>query len=123
MRVLWKRAPATVADVIEDMEGARKPAHNTVLTLLTILERKGYVAHVKEGRAFAYRPLIGSDQARRTALSYLLNRFFDDSPELLVLNLIEQNQIEPDELGRVRDLLDRKPAVGDRETGRRRGSR
>jgi predicted transcriptional regulator len=108
MRVLWNRERATVAEVIEDLEGPRKPAYNTVLTLLTILERKGYVTHAKDGRAFTYRPLVGPDQARRTALSQLLNRFFDDSPELLVLNLIEQRQIDPAELQRVRDLLDKK---------------
>lgn len=106
MQVLWNRGHATVGEVVDDLEGPSKPAYNTVLTLLRILERKGFVAHDKAGRAFVYRPLIDRNQARRSAVSHLLSRFFDDSPELLVLNLIEQSQIDPDELGRVKALID-----------------
>ena len=120
MRVLWKLERGTVADVIDGIAGSPKPAYNTVLTLLTILERKGYVTHAKGGRAFMYRPLIGPDQARHTALTHLLHRFFDDSPGLLVLNLIEQNQIDDDELQRVRSLLEKRPP---KHALRRRGAR
>jgi predicted transcriptional regulator len=119
MRVLWVLERGTVANILNGLEGARKPAYNTVLTLLTILERKGYVTHAKDGRAFTYRPRVGPAQARRTALSHVLNRFFDNSPELLVLNLIEQHQIDDGELERVRALLDRKSPA----RGKRRGDR
>jgi len=113
MRVLWTRGHATVGEVVDDLKGPRKPAYNTVLTLLRILERKGFVSHEKAGRAFVYRPLLDRNQARRRAVSQLLSRFFDDSPELLVLNLIEQSQIDGDELRRVKALIDgeRKEAV------------
>lgn len=106
MQVLWDRGRATVGEVVANLHGPRKPAYNTVLTLLRILERKGYVTHEKEGRAFVYTPLIDRNQARRRAVSHLLNRFFDDSPELLVLNLLEQDQIDEGELRRVKALID-----------------
>lgn len=107
MNVLWERELATVGDVVNGLDGPRRPAYNTVLTILRILERKGYVSHAKEGRAFTWTPLVGRHEARRGALSHLLARFFDDSPELLVLNLLGRDDAHPDEMRRVRELIER----------------
>jgi predicted transcriptional regulator len=106
MRVLWDRRRATVGDVLEHIEGERAPAYNTVLTILGILERKGYVTHEKEGRAFAYLPVVQRREARRKALTQILRRFFDDSPELLVLDLLGREAVDADEIRRVRELLE-----------------
>ena len=56
---------------------------------------KGYVAHRKAGRAFIYRPVVDQKQARRKALRHLVARLFDNSPSLLVLNVLEDKQIDP----------------------------
>ncbi|MCL4846166.1 MAG: BlaI/MecI/CopY family transcriptional regulator [Acidobacteria bacterium] len=106
MRVLWERGRATVAEVVDAIVLPRKPAYNTVLTMLGILEEKGYVRHEKAGRAFAYVPLVDRAEARQTALSSLLQRFFDNSPELLVANLIERGTIGRAELDKARALVD-----------------
>ena len=108
MRVLWDRGRATVGEVVDDLTEPRKPAYNTVLTLLRILEQKGFVTHDKAGRAFVYVPVITRGQARRSAVRHLLSRFFDDSPTALVLNLIEQDQINEDELRRLREFTEAK---------------
>lgn len=105
MQVLWDSGHATVGEVVDHLPGREKPAYNTVLTILRILERKGYVTHEKDGRAHVYVPLVDRTQARRGALAHLLRRFFDDSPELLVLNLVEDGQVGEEELTRVRGLL------------------
>ena len=105
MRVLWARGQATVGEVVDSIEGTMRPAYNTVLTVLRILERKGYVTHEKAGRAFTYSPLVDKGQARRSALSHLLNRFFDNSPELLVLDLLQRDALDGTELERVRELI------------------
>lgn len=120
MRVLWERPRATVAEVVDGIESAQKPAYNTVLTMLRILERKGHVAHEKDGRAFTYVPLIDRGQARRHALSHLLKRFFDDSPELLVLDLLGHEHADPDELQRVRERIAQAVATTE---GKRKDSR
>jgi predicted transcriptional regulator len=109
MRVLWQRERATVGEVVDDLPGPPRPAYNTVLTVLRILERKGYVSHDKAGRAFTYRPLIDRGQARRSALSQLLSRFFDDSPELLVLNLMQHDAMDEKQLERLRALVSEGP--------------
>jgi BlaI family penicillinase repressor len=101
MQVLWDLQSATVADVVSRL----KSNYSTVQTMLRILERKGYVAHEKAGRAFAYSPLIDQKQARRSALSHLVSGLFDNSPSLLVLNVLEDERIDRGELDRLRQLI------------------
>lgn len=108
MRVLWSRGRGTVGDVVNDLPRP-KPAYNTVLTMLRILEQKGHVAHEKEGRAFIYVPLVNHDQARQRALSHLLKRFFDDSAELLVLDLLGQDRLDAEGVQRIRAFIGEEP--------------
>jgi len=106
MTVLWARKSATVADIVAALEPEGPVNYSTVQTLLRILETKGYVGHDKRGRAFVYKPLIDQRAARRTALSHLLKGFFDDSPSLLVLNVLDDERIDQKELKRLRDLIE-----------------
>jgi predicted transcriptional regulator len=107
MDVLWERGSATVADVAEALPKELGLAYNTVLTTMRILEDKGYLAHSKsdEGRAFVYRPVVGRQEASRNAVRYLVSRFFRNSPELLVLNLLEDEELSEPELRRIRQML------------------
>lgn len=107
MRVLWDRARATVGEVVDGLDGPEKPAYNSVLTILRILERKGFVTHEKDGRAFVYLPVVGRSQAQRSAISQLLSRFFNGSPEALVLDLLGHDGTDEAERNRVRELLER----------------
>lgn len=105
MTVLWERQRATVAEVVAAL-GKRTASYSTVQTLLRILETKGYIAHEKSGRAFVYRPVVDQKQARRRALSHLVSRLFNNSPSLLVTNVLEDEQIDPAEIERLKALLD-----------------
>jgi len=105
MEVVWRLGSATVSDVVEHLPRNVPLAYSTVLTTLRILENKGYLKHVKEGRAYVYRPLIGRDQARDKALTHLLRRFFEGSPELLMLNLVESRKVDPEALRRLRQRI------------------
>jgi predicted transcriptional regulator len=105
MEVLWKRGPATVAEVT----AALPPppiAYNSVLTTMRILEQKGYVAHEEQGRAFVYRPLVERSAAAQSAVGHLLSRFFDNSAGSLALRLIENERPSSDELSRLRALIE-----------------
>jgi predicted transcriptional regulator len=106
MEVLWKMGKATVSDIVEALPDERL-AYSSVLTMMRILEQKGYVTHEKEGRAFRYRPLIDQQQAQRSVIGYLLKRFFNNSPELLVVNLLESEDVDPDEVKRLRQLIEK----------------
>jgi len=106
MEILWEIGPATVGDVASALPKRQPLAYNTVLTVLRILEQKGCVRHEKQGRAFVYHPVLGRGQARHSALQYVLTRFFDNSPELLVLNILENEKIDPAELKRMRKRIE-----------------
>jgi BlaI family transcriptional regulator, penicillinase repressor len=105
MRVLWHRGRATVGEVLDAIEERPKPAYNSVLTLLRILEKKGYVKHEKSGRAFVFVPMIDNRAARRTAVRQLLGRFFDNSADALVLNLLRDGDLGTADLERLRALV------------------
>lgn len=107
MHVLWDRTRATVGQVLDAIDSVSRPAYNTVLTILKILERKGYVTHEKDGRAFVYLPVVDRSQAQRSAVSQLLSRFFNGSPEALVLDLLGHDRVDEDERRRVHELVDR----------------
>lgn len=107
MHVLWDRGAAGVADVVRALPGKPRPSYTAVQTLLRILEMKGYVTHEKIGRRFVYKPLVQRNEARRHALQHLLLRLFDNSPSLLVLNVLEDETIEPSELARLRHAIER----------------
>jgi predicted transcriptional regulator len=106
MEVLWEKGTATVSEVVDGLPKNVDLAYSTVLTTLRILENKGHVRHTKDGRAFVYSPVIGRDQARQHAVTHLLRRFFEDSPELLLLNLMEGKKIGVKELARLRKRIE-----------------
>src|SRR4029434_6365327 len=78
MDVLWARGSATVSEIVETLPDERL-AYSSVLTMMRILEQKGYVTHEKEGRAFVYRPLVDRQQAQQSVIGYLLKRFLHNS--------------------------------------------
>src|SRR5450755_2775026 len=107
MDVIWEKGEATVAEVNEALPKALGLAYNTVLTTLRILEEKGYLSHTKpdDTRAFVYQAVVGRNEAGRNAVRYLVSRFFRNSPELLVLNLLEDEDLDARELQRIRHLI------------------
>jgi predicted transcriptional regulator len=105
MEVLWQKGEASVGEIVEALPEERL-AYSSVLTVMRILEQKGYVTHEKEGRAFIYRPLVDREQARKNVVGYMLRRFFDNSPELLVVNLLENESLSQSEIDRLKRLID-----------------
>ncbi len=107
MDVIWDKGSATVADVAEALPKDLGLAYNTVLTTMRILEDKGYLTHTKsnEGRAFVYSAVVGREQASRNAVRHLISKFFQNSPELLVLNVLKDEELSETELNGIRHLL------------------
>jgi predicted transcriptional regulator len=112
MDVLWLKGSATVQQVLDGLPPKPALAYNSVLTTIRILEHKGYVKHVKDGRAHVYIPLVERKEATRSEIRHLVSRFFKDSHELLVLNILEDQGVEDKELKHLRQLLQTKEARG-----------
>ncbi len=105
MNVLWERGSGTVQQVLDSLVSKPALAYNSVLTTIRILERKGYLKHIKDGRAHVFAPIVRHDEATRSEIRHLVSRFFKNSHEDLVLNILEDQGIEPEELARLRKML------------------
>ena len=105
MNALWQKGHGTVQQVLEWLPGQPPLAYNSVLTTIRILEKKGYVGHLKDGRAHVYQPLIGRQEASRSEIRHLVNRFFRNSHEALLLNILRDDEINDQELKRLREML------------------
>ena len=105
MTVLWQQETATVGDIAAALRKKRVVSYSTVQTILRILEAKGYVAHEKVARAFLYRALVDERQARRRALKHLASRLFNGSPALLILNVLDDEEMDPAELKQLKKLI------------------
>jgi BlaI family transcriptional regulator, penicillinase repressor len=103
MAVLWQHGPSTVAEVRSRLHD--DVSHNTVATMLTILESKGHVDHVEEGRAFRYRPIVDREAAGRSAFSRLVDTVFGGSAEALLTHFVRDRRLTKAELERIRGVL------------------
>lgn len=105
MEVIWARGSATVADVVEALEG--NDAYTTILTLMRILTAKGYLSTRKEGRAHVFTPKVDRDTAARKAVHQLLSKFFSGSPSELVLTFLREEELTPEELDKLKEQIRR----------------
>jgi predicted transcriptional regulator len=104
MNVLWELGPSTAADVRAQLTDDL--AYNTVLTILRILEDKGYVTHEGVGRAHVYSALVPREAAGRSALKRMVRTLFRGNPELLLTQLAEDRDLDEETIRRMRQLLD-----------------
>jgi predicted transcriptional regulator len=105
MKILWQRGESVVSDLVAAMPEGETLAYNSVLTTVRILEQKGYVDHRQDGRAFVYRACVAEHEASRSEVRHVLNRFFGNSRERLLLSLLGDEEISPDELQRLKDAI------------------
>ena len=104
MLVLWDHGPSVVSDVQDRLSD--ELAYTTVLTVLRTLEAKGYVKHEEEGRQHRYFATVQQQAAQKSALSHLLGKLFKDSSELLFARLVSDQKLSPEQIRRMRKLLD-----------------
>lgn len=104
LRVLWDEGEATVARVTEAIAGKRR-APTTIATMLSKLERRGIVAHRVEGRQFVYRARVSEQEVTHTMVADLTQRLFEGDVSALVSHLIRSEEIERDELVRLRAMI------------------
>jgi BlaI family transcriptional regulator, penicillinase repressor len=116
MDVLWRKGSGTVQQVLDWLPSPL--AYNSVLTTIRILEKKGHVKHAKDGRAHIYEPVIGREEATRSEIRHLVSRFFRNSHEALVLNILQDEKIDAGDLKNLRKMLDQS-SVADSEPNAR----
>lgn len=110
MRLLWARGESAVADLVRALLDETPLAYNSVLTTVRILEKKGYVEHRQEGRAFLYSACVAEQEARGSEVQHMLKRFFGNSREQLLLSLLGEGEMTVEELKRIREAIAAAPA-------------
>jgi predicted transcriptional regulator len=110
LKVLWNDSPLPVREVRARLEtmADRPLAHSSVITMLNIMHRKGFVRRKKEGKSFLFSPKLKKETVAGGIMGDLLSRVFDGSASALVLNLLETADLDSDELAELRKLIARK---------------
>lgn len=109
MQIIWDLGPCTVSQVREVMaqqSNGKKPPHSTISTIVTILEKKGYLDHKAYGRTYEYRPIITRKEYSKTSLKKLVNDYFDGSMDQLVSFMVQEDDLKVSELSELLDQLD-----------------
>ena len=117
MKILWTRGECAVGDLVAAMPDGAALAYTSVLTTVRILEQKGYVRHRQEGRAFVYSPCVAEQDASRSEVRHMMQRFFGNSRERLLLSMLGDDEVTPEELRRLKAAI--AAAVNDPMQGRR----
>ena len=105
MKILWRRGESSVNDLLDALPQGEALAYNSILTTIRILEQKGYVEHRQDGRAFVYRPCVAEQEASQSEIRHVLSRFFGNSRERLLLSLLGDEDLSPDELQRLKQAI------------------
>lgn len=106
LRVFWARGEATTQEVHDALSGSRGLAPTTVATLLSRLEKKGVLAHRRRGRQHVFRALVTERQVKRSKVRDLTESLFGGDPAALVSHLVRSDDVNREELARIRSLLD-----------------
>ena len=105
MKILWTRGESGVGDLVAAMPEGSALAYNSVLTTIRILEQKGYVLHRQQGRAFLYSPCVAEQEASRSEVRHIMQRFFGNSRERLLLSMLGDDEVTPQELQRLKEAI------------------
>lgn len=98
MKVVWKLQTATVRDVYEELLRRRKIAYTTVMTMMNILEEKGYLKRSAEDKAHVYRPAQAQAKVIRAMVQDFVNRVFNGSAQPLLVELVKDRQLSEKDL-------------------------
>ena len=110
MKLLWQRGESTVAQMVSALND--ELAYTSVLTTVRVLESKGYGTHRQNGRAFLYSATVAEQEASRSELRHVLSRFFGNSRERLLLSLLQDADMDPEELRRLKQQIAAAPDDG-----------
>ena len=106
MKIVWRKDEATVRDVYEALQETRPVAYTTVMTMMRILQEKGYLTKATNDRAHVYRPAEPRQQVIGGMVRDFLDRVFDGASDALLVHLARDNRLTPKQRRIVRQLLE-----------------
>lgn len=119
LSVLWQRGPSTVREVLEAMPDQKERAYTTILSVMQVMEKKGFLAHTTQGNAHIYRPLLSRQQVGRPLLKGILSQVFGGSAVTVLQHLLAENKVSQEELTEIKELIashEKRQASGNRSS-------
>lgn len=108
MRVLWQDSPLKVSEILEHIKRSPKPAYTSLLTLVQAMERKGYIRHSQDGKAYSYFPKLEKERFLSHEIKRVAKRLFGGNPLALAVNIVSENHLSAQELSELKRLLEKK---------------
>jgi len=108
LKISWRQGPATVRQVRDQLNKLRPLAYTSVMTVMNIMVKKGYLQRSKQGVSYVYRSRISRQTSTRRMLSDLVDRVFDGSASAVMLNLLETADIDQSDLQELHELINRR---------------
>ncbi len=108
MKQLWQQAPQTVGEILPRLKRSPKPAYTSLLTLIQAMEKKGYISHTKQGKAFTYSPKLQRKHYTNTEVTRISKRLFGGGPLSLVMNLIQNEHLNKSDIEKLKKILEDK---------------
>jgi BlaI family transcriptional regulator, penicillinase repressor len=107
LKVLWKDGASLARHVQEEIVGFRNLAYTSVLTIMNIMTRKQYLKRKREGKTYIYTALIKQEETTRKMLGDLVQRAFEGSAKVAMVNLLETSDIDDEELMEIQKIIKR----------------
>lgn len=108
MNIVWRLGNCSVHQISEELPADRRLAYTSVSSVLRILEKKGFLESVTEGRTHLYNAVVSKQSYQIKTLDKLVTHLFDGKPGLLVQQLIESRQLSADDIQELRSALRKK---------------
>lgn len=105
MRIIWSKGEVTVKDVLDALPKSRDLAYTSVATIMKILEKKEVLASRKHDRAHVYYPKLAKSEYESKSLNHIVKNLFEGTPSSLVMKLLSESDLTPQELKSIRALL------------------
>ncbi len=106
LSLLWRSGPMTVRQVMENLPDKRKRAYTSVLSVIQVMEKKGFLTHTGEGNTHIYKPVLSRTKTLGQHMQRLVTQVFGGSPAQAIQQLLDESDVSPDEIDQIKKLLD-----------------
>lgn len=106
LKILWESSPLSVNEILERFPKKPVPAYSSLLTIVRLMDQKGYIKHEKQGKAYFYEPVLKEKSYSKSEVNKLVNKIFDGSKYDLAVNLLKEEKLKPSEIKKLKSLLE-----------------
>jgi len=106
IEILWETSPLSIAEILKRFPRRPKPAYTSLLTIVRNMEKKGYLQHIKEGKAFLYTSRLKREDYKKSEVRKIADRLFGGNKFDLAVNLIKEEKLGAEEIKQLKKLVE-----------------